>query len=447
MSDSLLELVLRHPEFSRKSRLPSLFSDFSQLSLSNRDGYEANVGAWLGALGEAVFDSAGRDSVCITLDSALGDRLSSPRWGRPLALAAVEGEAVARRAWVEVTGFLESRESIRSVPTTTTLFSRLSLGSVVRWGVSRVYNPSARTRTTTAALSGRTYVIVENLDRLVRSCAGVLRAPGGLYSDHITTPAVLERDLERESGRALSPRDLAALLVYLARDEGVLARSDTTIKFAYRGNLSITDSDEAVAQVKATRASMARTTESLQDQEAQLETQLKAYVAAERRALALGALKSLKRVQRQLDAALDRDAQLAGLLAEIDRGVSQVELLDGMALGSQVLGQVLEKLGGVEAVEKVVDTVREQTQQVEEVASAMRVDDRPGLDNDDDDEEVEAEYEALLKDLSTPPNPEKESEPRRDVAQVDSESAQSRRKESGEGEREQEPERVPVLAS
>lgn len=86
MSDRLANL-LNQPEFIRPSRLPSLYSDFSPLARSNRDGYEANVNAWITALDQMTWREY---ELSITADSSLRESLASPQWGTPLAIAAVE---------------------------------------------------------------------------------------------------------------------------------------------------------------------------------------------------------------------------------------------------------------------------------------------------------------------------------------------------------------------
>lgn len=103
MSTPLLESLLEQPDFSRKSRLPSLFSDFSPLALSNRDGYEANIKAWITALDVVHLQNpdSKHDCLCISADKNLAESLASRQWGRPLALAAIE---------VRIEGYTASRD-------------------------------------------------------------------------------------------------------------------------------------------------------------------------------------------------------------------------------------------------------------------------------------------------------------------------------------------------
>lgn len=92
MASPLLDALLEQSDFSRKSRLPSLFSDFSRLAQSNRDGYDANVKAWITALASVRLrqDDAESGCLCIVADTSLAEALASRQWGRPLALATVE---------------------------------------------------------------------------------------------------------------------------------------------------------------------------------------------------------------------------------------------------------------------------------------------------------------------------------------------------------------------
>lgn len=437
MPSSLLDTLLSQPDFSRKSRLPSLFSDFSPLSLSNRDGYEANVQAWLTALGGAVWEnnvgagSSGGSRLCIRVDDALAEDLASRQWGRPLALACVEREAVRRGNWISIGAYAEQRDSIYDVPSG--MFANLSVTGVIRWGLSHLFSPGAVVDKSTR-LSGTTYVCVANLERLQRKMEGSVlptAEAGACYSDYITTTTAFGSRIAKETGMALSTEELSILLNFLSRDRHRLIHEGDLIKFQPFGmknpgssssspsaGLSpVTETDVAISKLKAVRAQVETHVSALAARHDAQTVLLREQVrnsgagssggigtTGESKRRALATLRAQRETERQMQTCAERESQISAVLDKIDEAVAQVGMVDAMQAGSVALRSVMDRVGGIERVETVLDGVREQMDRVDEVQTVLS-EAAVAMDEDHrgsgvDDEAVEAEYAALLESAS-----------------------------------------------
>ncbi len=87
-SSDLLNILESNPLFS-KTRLPSLYSDFRKLKISNVDGFNANLNAWKSLLLKSLEKGAFKDKLQLTADNELVHSLQLPGVGIPLAIDCV----------------------------------------------------------------------------------------------------------------------------------------------------------------------------------------------------------------------------------------------------------------------------------------------------------------------------------------------------------------------
>lgn len=375
----LLDLVLEHPEFSRKARLPSLYSDFAPLKISNADGYQANVKAWLSALNSAFAQQlSGTDgALCITMNTSLVNSLTSSQWGKPLALPAIEAEAVNRHIWVPYDEFMNKTQSIYHVPS---FAESLTLSNAVRWGLSKVWTPSA-----SKSLTGRTYVVMPLLEDLAAKVQSSVRAiSGDTYSDHVMTQEMLQQHMVKATSTRLDVMDMQVFLRFLERDKACVSTQEDVIKFAAKNKPDpITQVDIAVAQLKSTIHSLTIQIDDLSYKSATCTQAAKSAVSKNQKTVALSAL----RTQKLTDATIaDRTGQLSQLeqiLTKIDDTASNIGIIKAMESGSSALSKLLREVGDLDTVTDLVDTVHEQMQISDEIGQAVKI----HTDEDDVEEE------------------------------------------------------------
>src|SRR6202012_5185682 len=109
---------------------------------------------------------------------------------------------------------------------------------------------------------------------------------------------------------------------------------------------------------------------------------------------ALSALRSKKLAEKTLQHRFDTLAQLEEIYTKIESAVSQVEILALMESSAATLKTLNTKIGGVERVEDVLDSLREEVSKVDEVSAVLAepgaVDQKAILDEADVDDELEA---------------------------------------------------------
>lgn len=395
---SLLDNLLEHQDFAKKSRLPSLFSDFSPLVQTNVDGYNANVNAWTNALASCVLEGKGHDGrscFVIKLDRGLLEDLTSKQWGQPLAIASVEREAVQRKTWIPVDVFEQQHEAIDHVAG---LFERLSFTSVLQWSLSKVWSSSSSSRA--CAVSGRALVVIANLEAVVNAfLPKINKEIGQEYSAHITTPDLLCHRIQEISGYILSMDDMNLLLRYLERDRKVIVRTSNVVKFTVNQE-AINEVDTAIAQLKSTMTSLHHQITDLTRKTEASRTAARQAVAEGQKTLALSHLRSQKLADASLDERATTYHNLEQLLSRIDDAASNVGIVNVMEGGVQALRTLIKEIGGVGRVEEIMDDVQEQQHLSDEISNAIRVPVQTStLDgiHDVEEEDVEQEYLDMLR--------------------------------------------------
>jgi charged multivesicular body protein 7 len=412
---TLLNAVLSQPTF-KKSRLPSLYSDFTPLRVSNKDGYDANVDAWIQALNRSLlsetFLSVKRDTstndeevkktdhvedpitscLCITTNQTLADLLTSSQWGKPLALASVEQEAVAKRAWIPKELFMTQPESIYANPSR---IANITFGAALRWGASKVWTPS-----TPKQLSGASYVVVANVEQVATKLLKQYEATmQESYAGHITTRTLFAAWCAKESPYRLSAADLEVLIQFLARDKGRLVQQSgqgKALKFLPAGTPldepGVSETDEAVAQLKEVTAMLDDQIEALSQRSTKLEREARAATSAGQKTLALSKLRSRKQLEASLQSRADQRAQAETILLKIDEAATNIGLMNAMEAGGLALDRMLKSLGGMERVDAIMDQVADSMAEADEIQQAISIGAVPALDEG----EVEDAYERML---------------------------------------------------
>ncbi|KAK7748918.1 hypothetical protein SLS53_000943 [Cytospora paraplurivora] len=398
MSDALDWLVENEPGF-RKARLPALYSDFRGQRNTNPDGYHANVSAWrrgLASLVRAGLAPTGSGSssipnhVVLNADESLLRALESKQYGRPLALGAVIHEATQEKDLVPLQDFLRAKESIyykswSSIPWT-----------LASWGLKQLGLTGAFTLGGDDRLPGGQYVVIANVEAASKA---LLEQTAGLSSRFETTFSKVQFQVEFKDsilkGRSLSETDIEVLLKFMSRDQGVLLYNGKTVKIKSPGIqvATITTEDETIASLKELTESLSHQTAVLSQKIEELTVTAKEAVLKKNRVSALAALKSKKRAETSLQQRFATLSQLEEVAAKIEQASDNVQLVSVMGASTKVLKNLNAQVGGADRVEDIVDHLREQMGQADEVSSILA--EQGGAVNED---ELDDELEALVEE-------------------------------------------------
>ncbi|ROW09797.1 hypothetical protein VMCG_02338 [Cytospora schulzeri] len=390
-----LEWLVQNEQGFRKARIPALYSDFRGLRHTNPDGYHANVSAWrrgLASLVRAGLAPTGSGSsstpnhVVLNADESLLRALESKQYGRPLALGAVIREAAQEKDLVPLQDFLKTKESIyyKSWGSIT--------WSVASWGFRQLGLTGTFTLGGDDRLPGGQYVVIANVEAASKA---LLEQTAGLSSRFETTFSKVQFQTEFKDsilkGQRLSDMDIEVLLKFMSRDQGLLLYNGKTVKIKSPGvqGAAITTEDETIASLKELTESLSHQTAVLDKKIDELTITAKDAVIRKNRVSALAALKSKKRAEASLQQRFETLHQLEEVAAKIEQASDNVQLVKVMGASSDVLKSLNAQVGGMERVEQVVDHLREQMGQADEVSSIL-AEQGPAVDEDEIDDELEA---------------------------------------------------------
>ncbi|KEQ85255.1 hypothetical protein M438DRAFT_316647 [Aureobasidium pullulans EXF-150] len=407
--NDLVEFLRTHEEaFRSRNRLQSLYSDFRLQKTSNPDGYQANSQAWLRGLTAAA--RAGRlppttttserpSHVAFGSGEDLSRALNSTQWGRPLALGAVIQDALDKRDFVPLDDFLNSTKSVYAktwIP---------SPWQLVSWGLKQV--GVASLFGTSDKLSVGNFVVMAN----VEEAANAIIAKASQLDQSLTS-RIFSRDLfESEFAlvldptanttdhpeSALSSTDFTILLRYLSRDKPYLSFTSTTIKLKHPSETTpqpITQHDTDIANLRTLISALETQVNALTIRITTLDITAREAVAAKRTIQAKSALRSKKLAETTLHTRSATLSQLEETYTAIQSAADQVAIVSAMSASTAVLKSLHAEVGGTEGVEEVVDRLREEMENVDEVG---RVINEANTGGQVDEEDVDEEFAAMEK--------------------------------------------------
>ncbi|KIX92386.1 uncharacterized protein Z520_11860 [Fonsecaea multimorphosa CBS 102226] len=401
----LLDWLLAHEPSFRKTRLPSLYSDLNVQRTSNPEGYTANVDAWSSALIHAAVAGqipGGEHHLILQTNDELLNALASPTYGKPSGLGSVLDECVRQGKMIDLQDFITSERSIYSrswIP---------SPWAVLRWSLQKAgLSWSSGWELSGSRLKAGKLALVPALEEVwTRLSAAGEGTRSQTMTDRVMTREMFLRDVNSVLNQAggemitgpgsLSNQDLEVLLRYLSRDKQVLSYDGSTVKFKPPSSTTapepITQEDRSIASLKSLIEDLSQKTTTLSTRIVALQSQASAAVKSGNKPSALSALRSKKLAERALQQRLDTLHQLEEIYTKIETAVDQVEILAVMESSASVLKTLNKRIGGVERVEDVLESLREEVSKVDEVSSVMAepVDQKAVLDEEEVDEELAA---------------------------------------------------------
>ncbi|KAH0334912.1 hypothetical protein KCU81_g9269, partial [Aureobasidium melanogenum] len=396
--NDLVEFLRTHDEaFRSRNRLQSLYSDFRLQKTSNPDGYQANSRAWMRGLTAAAragrlppaTTAAGQPShVVFGSGEELSRALNSQQWGRPLALGAVMQDAVERREFIPLDDFLNATKSVYAkswIP---------SPWQVVSWGLKQV--GVASLFGASDKLSVGNLVVMAN----VEEAANAIIAKASQL-DQSTTSLIFSRSLfesefayvldpTKHPEAALSTTDFDILLRYLSRDKPYLSFTSSTIKLKSTSESApqpITQQDTDIANLRTLIKALETQVSALTDRITTLDISAREAVAAKRTVQAKSALRSKKLAETTLHTRSATLSQLEETFTAIQTAADQVAIISAMSASAKVLKSLHAEVGGTEGVEEVVDRLRDEMENVDEVGRIINEANTSKVDEEDVDEE------------------------------------------------------------
>ncbi|KAH8884867.1 hypothetical protein GQ53DRAFT_810650 [Thozetella sp. PMI_491] len=368
MSKLLDFLVENEPAF-RKARLPALYSDFQSQRTLNPDGYQANISAWRKALAKITKSGlvpaprGGAPSLLVlNCDEQLVRALESKQYGRPLALGAVVREAISAKDLMPFSDFIAAKESIYHNP--------WSIWGVAGWAIRQL---GVGDVLRSDKLPNGQFVVLANVEETAQAFGDKHTAESRFERTFSKTHFYKTFNEQLVEGRQLSETDMDILLKFLARDKGVVLYDGKTIKVKAPGEqqAEIGEEDASVAQLKELIEYLTHQTTLLNARIDELSATAKLAVAKKNRVAALAALKSKKLAESTLAQRFTSLSQLEEVAAKIEQAADNVNLVRVMESSSEALKTLNAAVGGVERVEDVVDHLREQMGQADEVNTIL----------------------------------------------------------------------------
>ncbi|CAJ2512326.1 Uu.00g053410.m01.CDS01 [Anthostomella pinea] len=421
MSELLAYLVENDKNF-RKARLPALYSDFRPQRTLNPDGFAANVAAWKRGLshaaiaGHAPSKSPTRNHMILELDDSLLRALESKQYGPPLALGTVLQEALAAGELMPLHQFLTAKQSIyykswAHVPLT-----------VLGWGLRQVGIVGGPGD----AMPKGQFVVLANLEDVAKIFADAAADRASPF-ERTFSKEHFRRTFEASllEGRRLSEADFEVLVKFLSRDKEVLATEGTTIKIrnsAETEGATISEEDSAIASLKELMEDLTHQTEVLSRRIDELSIAAQDAVRRKNRVSALAALKSKKLAESNLATRHATLNQLEEVAAKIEQAADNVQLVRVMQSSTAALRNLNAQVGGADKVDAVLDSLREQMGEVDEVGNIIA---EAGPSDAMDETEVDDEFEAMLAEER---KKDEEAERIKREAQQEQEAEETRRK-------------------
>ncbi|EMC91959.1 hypothetical protein BAUCODRAFT_98506 [Baudoinia panamericana UAMH 10762] len=392
----LLEFLRTHEEaFRSRARLASLYSDFRFQRQTNPDGYQANASAWLRALTAAAKEGllpaetgTQHDRYVLHTGEALAKALQTQDFGRPLALGSVVEDAVRKKQLVLLQDFLASKQSVYATSWLPTPWQVLS------WGLRQV-GLVGREGVEDKLVTGNS-VIMANVEAAARQILDDVSKNTTSNASRIFSRELFMPSFAAAVGTdAMSTTDMSVLIVHLARDHAAVAydAKSGTIKFRAPSETAaptIEQEDISIASLRTLVASLESQTQTLTQRVSELDAKAREAVAKKQLVSAKTALRQKKSAETQLRQRTATLAQLEDVYVKVEQAADQVEIVRVMEASSQTLRSLNRKTGGVEKVQDVMEGLREEMMNADEIQQAIADASAGTVDEGEVDDELEA---------------------------------------------------------
>lgn len=262
------------------------------------------------------------------------------------------------------------------------------------------------------------FVIMENVEKAGKDIGERLSERTSKF-ERIFTKDQFRREFTQSEGlQSLKEEDVEVLLKFLSRDKGLIEYDGKIVKLKATGEQDgLTEEDAAIASIKELTARLRHQIDLLNKRTEELEQAAKTAVARKQRVTALAALKSKKQAEASLAARYQSLSSLDEVAAKIEQAGDQVQMLKVMESSTSVLKGLNEQVGGVDRVDNVMDKLRNEMDDVEEVAGMLAEGGRV-VNEDELGEELEAMEREEREKEEEKSRKEEEKEARRQMEEL-----------------------------
>ncbi len=324
--------------------------------------------------------------IIIQASAQLLDALRSSQYGRPTGLGVVFDDAVQKGRLIDVKDFNSAEHSIYQkswIP---------NPWAIIRWSLRQAGLISRGSYDQDGRLKQGQLVVMEGLEDLTRQLQMKI---GQAVTDRVMSREAFAQLIADTDVGTISAAEVEVLLRFLSRDKLIVAYDGHTVKFKPPSSERpepITQEDSTVAAIKSLIGSLESQITSLTSRITALQSTAQAAVQSKNKHAALSALRSKKLVERNLQQRTDTLTQLEEVYAKIEQAVDQVQIMQVMQSSAEALKSLNKRVGGVDRVDEIMDDLRVQMGQVDDVGQVISepLDAKAVLDETDIDNKLEA---------------------------------------------------------
>lgn len=236
------------------------------------------------------------------------------------------------------------------------------------------------------------YVVMDNLEAVGRGLTETMAGKTSVF-DRVFTKAQFQEEFATElvKGQRLSSQDFNVLLRFLSRDKDQIEYDGHTIRFKSPSHSGpMTEQDSTIASIKELMTSLRHQTSLLETRIDSLTETAKSAVAKKNRVTALAILKSKKLTEASLATRYATLNQLEEVASKIETAADNAALVQVMESSTGVLEGLNKSVGGADRVDGVMDKLRDQMTDTDEVAAILAEGSNKAVNEGEIDDELEA---------------------------------------------------------
>lgn len=380
-----------------KSRLISLYSDFSKLKEANPEGFEANLIAWKSLIND-LFHKCCLQNRFVLVTDGLIESLVLPDFGKPLAVNVPLDALLASEELIPLKAFKERKDG---------LYAKKWVKPMLSWTINKfIIDTSYKIGDKNHTLKSDNLVSKPYLESYSKELLNRLDNPQ--HTNTVFTKPQLFHYINQLEIRLygvqveLTMLDFEILLQYLERDLNKIKVSEDIIKV---GTEDITEEDISIAEIKGAISLIESKNAELQEKISKISIRLKESLN-KNKSLSLNLLKSRKIAESALSKQISSLNQLESVMYKIDESSTNLQLISAIEKGSSILKVLNKQIGGIERVEEIMNELNDEKYEVDQVSKQLAT-----FEGQVDDEDIELEFQELLENSKPKPIAENKEQP------------------------------------
>ncbi|KAH8116804.1 Snf7-domain-containing protein [Phellopilus nigrolimitatus] len=383
-----------------KSRLKSIYSDFSRQKASNPASFNSNVEWWRKTLGAFVgqgLQGDASDSLVLRASSQLAESLRYEGVGKPLGLAAVITELRDTRALIPLSDFLNSPTSVYDTGSLAYKVASYVVGKPLWWALEQLSIVDSEHFESEMSLWKKVkgpHVILSNVEKTADAIVERLRQNATFSpADTLYSFDSFRREF---AGHSLSETDLKVLIKFLNRDKKVIV-SDKDIHQRLR---SITGIDRGILELKLGVENMEKQVEDINGRISEKTQKISECLRANRKEVAMAHLKSRRMYEELLRKRLGSLDILQSTLIQVETSAQDVEIMKQYESSTATLRAILAHPSlQREKIDETMDAMAEASAEQREIDETIRAGIGAAQDEAIDEEELQAELAGLVAEV------------------------------------------------